>query len=70
MYVVDTGLIAEFRKKKCLRGRRRRQPILLNAFEIFTVPYKPYTDDTVMSKAVAESLIENKGINASELARR
>lgn len=34
------------------------------------LPFRPYTDDTAMTRCLARSLIENKGFNASDLARR
>ncbi|ODN02079.1 Poly(ADP-ribose) glycohydrolase ARH3 [Orchesella cincta] len=34
------------------------------------LPFKPYTDDTAMTKSVALSLIDNKGYNAQDMAKR
>lgn len=36
----------------------------------FSAPYKPYTDDTAMTKCIAESLIEKKGFDGVDLAKR
>ncbi|XP_063221231.1 ADP-ribosylhydrolase ARH3-like isoform X2 [Bacillus rossius redtenbacheri] len=33
-------------------------------------PVKPYTDDTAMTKCIAESLLEHKKLDASDLAKR
>ena len=35
-----------------------------------SVPYKPYTDDTAMTRSVAESLIEKKSFDATDMAMR
>ncbi|XP_064465926.1 ADP-ribosylhydrolase ARH3-like [Ornithodoros turicata] len=34
------------------------------------LPFRPYTDDTAMTRSVGQSLIDNKGFHASDLARR
>ncbi|XP_045584021.2 ADP-ribosylhydrolase ARH3 isoform X1 [Procambarus clarkii] len=34
------------------------------------VPYKQYTDDTAMTRCVAQSLIEKKGYDATDMAKR
>jgi poly(ADP-ribose) glycohydrolase ARH3 len=34
------------------------------------VPFKPYTDDTIMTKQVAESLIQNGGFDAQDMAKK
>ncbi|XP_068249415.1 ADP-ribosylhydrolase ARH3-like [Palaemon carinicauda] len=34
------------------------------------VPYKSYTDDTAMARSVAQSLIDSKGYNAKDMARK
>lgn len=37
---------------------------------IIPVPFKPYTDDTAMSKSVSLSLVECGDYNATDLAKR
>jgi hypothetical protein len=37
---------------------------------MYTVPFKPYTDDTAMMKSVALSLIACKGYNADDMVKR
>ncbi|KAL0270196.1 UNVERIFIED_CONTAM: hypothetical protein PYX00_007680 [Menopon gallinae] len=36
----------------------------------FKGPYKPYTDDTAMTKCIASSLVANKDVNPTDLAKR
>lgn len=37
---------------------------------VFPVPYKAYTDDTAMTRCVAQSLIDKKEYNAADVARK
>lgn len=36
----------------------------------FSDPMKMYTDDTAMSKCIAESLVEKDGLDSKDLAKR
>jgi ADP-ribosylglycohydrolase len=42
----------------------------VRVFVMYTVPFKPYTDDTAMMKSVALSLIACKGYNADDMVKR
>ena len=42
----------------------------ISSFIPFVVPYKKYTDDTAMTRGVAQSLIDKKGFDATDMAKK